>query len=192
MAIGDAALERVGRTPEARVRRLLAYAGWDLARRCLAAQRRVWDAFFALQSHQAVRVPVHAPTLAETQEALRAAIDALANGRPCNLWVPGMTWTLTPPAAQRRRSTRHSAPITRESVESPLLRPAMPAAVVLTLVDDLNRIGADRLRACPLEDDGRRCGVVFLATRRQRFCSRRHTQAAAWQTYAVKRKLRRR
>jgi hypothetical protein len=192
MTIGGATLERVGRTPEARVRRLLAYAAWDLAGRSPAARRRVWNAFFALQSHQAVRVPVDAATLAETQEALRAAIDALANGRPCQLWVPGMTWTLTPPAARRRRPTRQSAPITRESIESRVIRPAMPAMIVLAFVDDLNRIGADRLRACPLEGDGQRCGVVFLATRRQRYCTPRHTQAAAWQTYAVKRKLRRR
>lgn len=191
MTIGDAALARIGRTPEARARRLLTYVGWDLARRSPAARRRVWEAFFALQSRQPVRVPVHDATLTETHAALRECLAALANGRPYRLWVPGMTWTLRPPA-RRRVGTRHSAPIARESAESSVMRQAMPAMVALAVVEELNRIGADRLRACPLERDGRQCGVLFLATRRQRYCTPRHAQAAAWDAYSVKRKMRRR
>jgi ribosomal protein S27AE len=184
MTIGAAALTRIGCTPEARVRWLLAFAARDLARLSASARRGVWDALFALQSQQPVRPPPHPETVAETQETLRASIDALANGRPYNLWVPGMSWTLRPPAP-RPAGTRRSAPIMRESVESKIMHAAMPAMVVLAFVDDLNIIGADRLRACPL------CGVVFLATRRQRYCGRRHAQAAAWQAYSIKRKLRR-
>jgi hypothetical protein len=61
-------------------------------------------------------------------------------------------------------------------------------------VDDLNDIGADRLRACQLETDGHVCGIVFLATRRQVFCGPRHAQTAASRAYAgsIKRKMNRR
>jgi hypothetical protein len=149
---------------------------------------------FALQSRQTVRVPLATKALAETHQQLQACIGALANGRPYGLWVPGMTWTLRPPP-RRPAGARHSASIVRESAEALVMRAAMPAMVVLALVDDLNAIDADRLRACPLETDGTRCGTVFLGTRGQRYCTRRHAQAAAWQAYLarggdVKRKLR--
>jgi hypothetical protein len=73
---------------------------------------------------------------------------------------------------------------------------AMPAMTTLMLVDDLNAIGADRLRACPLETDGQRCGRVFLSRKGKVYCTPRHTTAAAWQAYVarggdIERKLRR-
>jgi len=195
MALGDAAVKRIGRTPEARVRWFLRFAARDLARLAPAGQRALWDGLFTLQSRQPVRVAVHPPTLAETHQALRACVAALANGRPYELWVPGMSWTLRPPP-RRPTGARHSGPVTRESVEASIMRDAMPAMVVLALVDDLNAIDADRLRSCPLETDGARCAVVFLGTRGQRYCTPRHAQSAAWQAYLgrggdVKRKLRR-
>jgi hypothetical protein len=190
MTIGAAALKRLGRTADARVRTVLAFAARDVALLSPAARRAAWDRLFALQSGQPVRVPPHPATLAATHQAISECIEALANGRPYNLWVPGMTWTLRPPA-RRPTGSRWSAPIVRESVEAKILRGAMPAQVVQAFVDDLNAIGADRLRACPLEVDQKRCGLVFLATRGQRFCSRRHAVAAAWQTYSIKRKVRR-
>ena len=190
MTTGEAARQRIGRTPDARVRWLLAFARVDVARLSEAERRAAWDRVFAVQSRQPVRVPPHVETLATTQDTLREALAALATGSPYNLWVPGMTWTLQPPTP-RPSGRRRSDPIVRESVEAKIMRGTMPAMVVQALVDDLNAIGADRLRACPLETDGTRCGVIFLATRRQRFCSRRHAQAAAWLTYSSKRKVRR-
>lgn len=190
MTIGEAALKRLGRTADARVRWLLAFARVDVARLSKAKRCAAWDGVFAVQSRQPVRVPPHPETLAATQQALRACIEALAHGRPYELWVPGLTWTVRPPP-RRPTGARFSDPITRTSAESTAMRSAMPSTAVLALVDDLNAIGADRLRACPLEVDQKRCGLVFLATRGQRFCSRRHALAAAWQTYSSKRKIRR-
>ena len=63
---------------------------------------------------------------------------------------------------------------------------AMPAMTTLRLVDDLNQIGADRLSACPLEKDGRRCGTIFLTRKGQRYCTRQHRMAANWQKYIAK------
>jgi hypothetical protein len=198
MTLGHAALKWIGRTPEARVRWLLRFASRELARLSPTAQRAAWDGLFALQSRQPVRVAfigARIGTLAEVHQTLRACIETLANGRPYDLWVPGMVWTLRPPP-RRPAGVRHSAPVVRESAEALISREAMPAMVVLAFIDDLNAIDADRLRACPLETDGTRCGVVFLGTRGQRYCTPRHAQAAAWQAYLarggdVKRKLRR-
>jgi hypothetical protein len=196
MTIGEAtATRRMGRTAEARVRWFLRFASRDLARLSPTAQRAAWDALFARQSHQPVRVPLHTETLVKTHQALRECIGALANGRAYRLWVPGMTWSLQPPP-RRPAGARHSAPVARESAEAEVMRSAMAPMVVLAFVDDLNACDADRLRACPLETDGTRCGVVFVGTRGQRFCTPRHAQAAAWQAYLarggdVKRKLRR-
>ncbi|SRR5213593_3338097 len=190
MVMDAAVLERVGRTPEARVRWFLKFAAQDLARLSGPLQKAAWDALFALQSQQPVRVPAKQETVAETQQELRACIEALANGRRYDFWVPGMSWTLRPPPP-RPPGTRDSAPVVRDSAEAQIMRAAMPATIVLAFVDDLNAIGADRLRACPLETSGKRCGLIFLATRRQRYCGRRHAQAAAWQAYSIKRKERR-
>jgi hypothetical protein len=71
---------------------------------------------------------------------------------------------------------------------SPSGVPVVPAAVVLAFVNDLNAIEADRLRACPLKTSETKCGVIFLAARRQLYCSPRHAQAAAWQRYEPTRK----
>ena len=194
MTIDGAARTRIGRTPEARVRWLLAFAGRDLARLSAPARQQAWDGVFALQSGQPVRVSLHRETLEETHAALRACIESLANGRPHNLFVPGMFWTLRPPA-RRPTGARRSGPIQRESVEATIMRDQMPPAVVFAFVDDLNMISPDRLQACPYTpDEGPRCGRIFLARRRQRYCSRAHAQAVAWRTYAktAKRKLGRR
>ena len=195
MTLGDAPFKWIGRTPEARVRWLLRFVSRKLARLSPTAQRAAWDALFCLQSRQPVRVPMNAETLAEAHQELRACIETLANGRPYHLWVEAMAWTLRPPP-RRPTGVRHSAPVVRESAEALIARSAMPAMVVLAFIDDLNAIDADRLRACPLETDGTRCGVVFLGTRGQRYCTPGHAQAAAWQAYLarggdVKRKLRR-
>lgn len=64
-----------------------------------------------------------------------------------------------------------------------------PAAAVFALVDDLNSIGADRLRICALgERGGPQCDTIFLSKRRQLFCTPRHAQAAAWIKYEPTRK----
>lgn len=184
MTIGKAAVERIGRTPEGRVRWFLTFAMRDLRRLSPARLQTAWDALFALQSQQSVRVPVHPETLAETQRQLRECVEALANGRPYTLTVPEMSWALSPPA-RRPKGGRRSAPVIRHSAEARVTRAPMPSVVVFAFVDDLNVIGADRLRACPFESDGARCGHVLLATRRQEYCSRKHAQAAAWRTYSA-------
>src|SRR5262249_33048658 len=49
----------------------------------------------------------------------------------------------------------------------------------------LDRLGADRLKVCPLEVNGGVCGQLFLARRAQKFCARRHAATASWLRYLV-------
>jgi hypothetical protein len=131
--------------------------------------------------------PPPGDVLDETQAQLRHVVEALAAGRPAGVYVPGSTWQLSAPV-RRRAGARDSAPITRERDVALQGWKHLPSAIVLRFADDLDRIGADLLRQCRLETDGQRCGVIFLATRRQEFCSTPHAQAAAWQRYKQNRK----
>jgi hypothetical protein len=124
----------------------------------------------------------------EAQQALRECIEALANGEPDMLYMDGETKYALWPALRRRPGTRRSGNVTiTTDYASPAGRP-VTKAVVFAFVNDLNAIEADRLRACPLKTDETPCGAIFLAARRQIFCSPRHAQAAAWQRYQPKRK----
>ena len=200
MAIDTAVAKRVGRTPEAeaRVRWVLRHAALNLEKASDATRKRVWDGLFAIQSRQSVRFAPHPRALAETLRELRMCIDALAHGRAYTLWLgesDAIHWVCRPPP-RRPAGARHSAPVTREVIADSAYSGAMGRVVAMAFIDDLNAIGADRLRACPLETEGQPCGVVFLARRRQDYCTPRHAQAAAWQAYLarggdVKRKLRR-
>jgi hypothetical protein len=100
------------------------------------------------------------------------------------------------PAAEEAEAGRaeradypHSGQLTAGNLHVNVKR--LEAAVVFAVRDDLNALGADRLRACPLEKDGNRCGKVFVAKRRQLFCTREHAVAAAWQRFEPKRKAKR-
>jgi len=52
--------------------------------------------------------------------------------------------------------------------------------LVLACADLLDRLGADRLKRCPLKVNDKSCGRLFLARRAQKFCSRQHASRAAW------------
>src|SRR5215510_8183124 len=133
MALGAATLRRLGRTPEARVRWLVAFASQALDTLSRASRRDAWDVLFRIQSRQPVRVPFNDKTVIETHRELHAAIEALANKRPYRLWVPGLSWVLHPPA-RRPVGARHSGPVVRQSSEAQIGRFAMPAMVVLAFV----------------------------------------------------------
>ena len=51
--------------------------------------------------------------------------------------------------------------------------------IVLLAVRLLDQVGAQRLKACPTAG----CGHIFLARRRQKYCSTKHAQSAAWSAY---------
>jgi len=169
------------------VRWCLQFAARDLA--ALNAGERVaaGHVLAALQGQPARMTPPHADAIAEAHRHLHDCIEALANGRPWAVWTPETVWQLLPPESPP--GARYSAPITRQSAAGQQAK-HMPSMAVLAFVDDLNLIGADRLRACPLvEKTGQRCDRIFLAKhRRERYCDRKHAQLAAWLKYEPTRK----
>jgi len=54
--------------------------------------------------------------------------------------------------------------------------------LVLLAVRLLDQVGAHRLRPCPT----RGCGRIFLASRRQKYCSTAHARDAAWNAYIAR------
>jgi len=183
----------VPRTPEGRVRLVLRFATGNLpplTAASVGARNAAGGMLAALAGYPPFPLPP-SDLLDETHARLRHCVEELAGGRPCGVYVPEGGWMLHPPA-RRRAGARASAPIVRRWDAPRQGWKHLPAVVIFRLVDDLNAIGADRLRGCALEaEGGQRCGVIFLASRRQLFCSVQHAQAAAWQRYQPKRKDRR-
>jgi hypothetical protein len=178
-----AVVRRIARTPEAQVEWALRFRQVDLARRPERERQRAWATLLAWQGGLPGQGPRPADDgVLEAQQALRECIEAFANKLPDTVEVPAAEWALWP-------SHRPGELITRVQVERAGKR--VTRAVVFALVDDLNAIGPHRLRSCPLETEGQRCGVIFLATRRQKFCSRQHAMADAWKRYEPKRKKKR-
>ena len=54
--------------------------------------------------------------------------------------------------------------------------------IILLAVRLLDQVGAQRLRACPTSG----CGRIFLASRRQKYCTIEHAQGAAWSAYIAR------
>jgi hypothetical protein len=198
MATAKSIARRVGSTPQARIQWLLDFLRCDPAQLSPARKAVAVDSLFAIQGRRTAlprRADIRwAPQryhdqrwlVGDVHELLRGVVETLANGRPYYLAVPELIWKLEPPAP-RPPSARYSAPVTRESAQAEIDWRVMPAMVALAFVDDLNALGADRLRACPLvERSGKRCGVVFLGRRRKRYCTPRHAQAAAWDAYLAR------
>lgn len=56
--------------------------------------------------------------------------------------------------------------------------------VFLRTLDLLEKVGCDRLRRCPYQPEGKSvCGRVFVKRKGQRFCTRDHAQAAAYDAW---------
>jgi hypothetical protein len=186
----------IGRTPQDRVKWAIRFCGRDITRLSAPEQERLWRALYAWQrrSDNPARSPGRHGVSGELQRTRKGMCSLIENFTaeeplPDMVYVPEMSWSLWPPR-RRAPGERRSGSISREPATVHSDEGLIGALVVLAFVDDLNVIGADRLRACPLETNGKRCGVVFLATRRQVYCSDEHAQAAAWQKYAPIRKLR--
>ena len=185
------ALGELGRTSESHVKWALKFSLLELSELSARDRHRAWAMLRVWQGGdpQKEQRPPQDKVL-EAQQALRECIEALANRLPDMIFVSEETeWTVWP-AQRRRPGARRSGRVTIMPVTGHgTWQPVSPSAVVFAFVNDVNAIEADRLRACPLKiDDETQCGVIFLAARRQLFCSPRHAQAAAWQRYQPKRK----
>jgi hypothetical protein len=196
-------LTAVGRTPESRVQWAIRFVGLDLARLSDSERQRTWAKLAAYQGLPPRAAPPAPPagvrhdSIAITQQELRDCLAAFAEGLPATVDMPEATWSLWPP---RRGRGRRRGRITRVTGQHMLT-----ANLVLAVVDDLNAIGADRLRACPLviqqqaadlavavpaqdaqEADVQRCGAIFLSESRQLYCTIEHARAASWRRYVAR------
>ena len=179
-----------GRTPEARVEWALKFRLLDLTKLSERARHRAWAMLVAWERGRPAEGPRPAQDkVLEAQQALREVIEALANGLPDVVYMPEITWSIWP-ARRRRPGARRGGRVTVTTDHTrPGGLPVTPEAVVLAFVNDLNAVEADRLKACPLKTgEETTCGAIFLAARRQIYCTARHAQAAAWLRYQPKRK----
>jgi hypothetical protein len=169
------------------VRWCLHFATQDLTALDAGARVAAGHVLAALQGQAAKAWPPPADAITETHRHLHDCIEALANGRHCTVWTPETVWQILPPASPP--GARYSAPLTRRSAAGQQTK-HMPSMVVWAFLDDLDVVGADRLRACQLvEKTGQRCGRIFLAKdRRERYCDPKHAQRAAWLEYEPTRK----
>jgi len=185
------ALGGLGRTAEARVKWALKFRSLDLNGLSERDRHRAWAMLRSWQGGEPTQeTRPQQDGVLEAQQALRECVEALANGEPDMIYVQEREakWVVRP-ALRRRPGSRRSGRVTITLlVGQRTSHPVSPSAVVFAFVNDLNAIEADRLRACPLKTDETPCGMIFLAARRQLFCSPRHAQAAAWQRYQPKRK----
>jgi hypothetical protein len=181
------AIVRQLRTPEARVRWCLTFASRDLAELPVGQRSDAGRVLVTMQGQPWPVMPPHPDAIAETHRHLHDCIEALANRCHYTVATPAVVWQLLPPPDPSPHP-RRSGLISRRS--SANLEPKhLPSMAVLAFVDDLNSIGADRLRACRLVDDGKHCGEIFLAQhRRALYCMTAHARRAAWLNYEPIRK----
>jgi hypothetical protein len=113
----------------------------------------------------------------ETQGHLRECFTELANGRKYSFYAPRIQWFFEPPGP-RPSGARVSGRITRWN-EVQVTQ--MHTALIFYAIDLLDAVGPDRLKACHFGTEP--CGKLFIARRRQKFCSPDHARRAAWRAY---------
>lgn len=129
----------------------------------------------------------------EAQRQLRECLFLVSRGQFYSGPPAEVSWLVLPLADDKNRRTRRPGrkaegrgPHVRLGLEA---RGPLPVALVLAAVDLLNDVGADRLRACPLplgeEEQQTPCGRLFLARRRQLYCTIPHARMAAWRRWAA-------
>lgn len=173
--------------PEEKVRWLLRFVQLDLAAASDADWETVHEGLFRLIRPRSVGYG-HPPSdrarrqMSATHEELRRCFTELAVGRKYYYTAPSIMWSFAPPAS-RPAGARTSDPITRANELE--VGTNYDASLVFLVIDLLNSIGADRLKACSYRRSAEEstCGRIFIAQRRQKFCSAEHAQKAAWRAY---------
>jgi hypothetical protein len=115
--------------------------------------------------------------LRQCQVILRKGFDALARGRVFSMQPQDIG--IVAQIVREKRGRRGYRLVRQFS--GPLT-----SGVLLAALDHLSEIGPDRLRKCPFklsESSEERCGQLFLAARRQLYCSREHAAKAMYQRW---------
>jgi hypothetical protein len=161
---------------------MMEFCGLDL-QKCPAPRRRELESEIgALAMGRADR---RAIDLEAAQETLLAFLAAMAHRQSFTRTVPGAEWTFLQVEDDKRMPKSGKPPKVGARWPSKISRSyrvPVPIALVLHAADMLDLVGADRLMACPFPGDQKSgpCPKIFLATRRQRYCSEEHSKKAAW------------
>jgi hypothetical protein len=126
--------------------------------------------------------PVSQEDVELAQVEIRRFLTALAYRNHYELPVEGSLVFLPaedPAARQPLTKARGRGP--RLQLIQELYGHSLAAAIIQSAADLLRRVGLARLMACPFRPnpDGPPCGQLFLARRRQLFCSVEHSKAHA-------------
>jgi hypothetical protein len=170
-------MKAVKRYPDAEIRRIL-----DIVQSEKNVSGFDDPAFFALSNFLSSIAGESRPTISETRGALselRAVLMALAEGRKTSIAFTGaLVYARTKEGRIHRR-----------------LEGGYATRVVDRVIDLILQAGASRLQACPFRSDPNErktaCGRLFLAERRQRFCSVEHSKADARRAYRKRERERR-
>jgi len=167
---------------EGRLGWLLDFCDIDLSI-CAMARRRALARTASIVTKYKAASPI---ALAAAQGKLKNFLTAMAHMQTFTLTVPGTDWRFRRvederrlPKSGKRPGGRWPARIARASDAPGEL------ALVLAAADLLDLVGAERLLRCPFgpAEHAEPCRKVFLATRRQRYCSQDHSRRAAWMAW---------
>jgi hypothetical protein len=168
---------------EARLTWMMEFCGIDL-QRCSDSQRRALETeVSALSRRWGGRSSVRPGELEEAQKELRDFLTAMAQRQSYAVTAERVDWTFLQVEDDRRlpKSGKPPRPGAREPGRiSRSYRAPAPVALVLHAADMLDFLKAERLIACPFIGKDGPCSKIFLATRRQRYCSEEHSKKAAW------------
>ena len=161
---------------------LLDFCGIDLST-CAVARRRALARTASIVTKYKAATPL---ALDAAQDKLKNFFTAMAHGQTFTCTVPSTDWRFRQvederrlPKSGKRPAGRWPGRIARASDVPGEL------ALVLAAADLLDLVGAERLLRCPFgpAEHAEPCRKVFLATRRQRYCSKDHSQRAAWMAW---------
>ncbi len=124
--------------------------------------------------HTTTATPKDRREMFKAQQTLRGLLEALVRGALHRVRL-GRVEVFFP--ATRGGPAHEAAQIPRRYSGS------LVAQMTLATLDYLKAVGLRRVRRCPYPDDeslGKPCGQLFLAVRRQRYCSPEHTRLAMY------------
>lgn len=170
---------------EDRLNWMMEFCGLDLQKCSASGRRELERDIGALAMRWGDRRGSGAGDLEAAQETLRAFLVDMAHHQSFSRAVPEAEWTFLQVEDDRRMPKSGKPPKSGARWPSKISRSyrvPVPIALVLHAADMLDVVGADRLMACPFPGDQKSgpCPKIFLATRRQRYCSEEHSKKAAW------------
>ena len=168
-----------------RVRPLIGLLGVDLAKLPARVWRKAKD-HLELYAWSGARFTAPPRSLEEWQRALtrvRETLTALVQGTPRTLALKAITVRVEPQTRYDFVVERQTERVRRSWKKTVGLgRADFATALALAVIDDVIVVGVERLKACPYRAAPAEptCGRIFLAQKRQTWCSPEHRIQSAY------------